>query len=93
MIVWPGDDLLLAIKRCGWVPEERRMHVTFFGKEGDWSVWIAMEAGPPVPQQCSWAIGSGDTQVAAFDSAKRALDKALDDLVVIADGHGVRVER
>lgn len=60
---------------------------------GEWSVWVALQEGDPLLQPESFCIGLGATQLQAFESARRTLAKAFDDLVVMAHDNGVEVAR
>jgi GTP cyclohydrolase III len=69
------------------------MVVTMVATGEEFGVWVALKPGDPIEQECSFAIGSGSTPREAFDAAKRALDQACDDLVVLAHDNGVQVQR
>jgi len=56
-------------------------------------VWVALQHGDPLAQPESFVIGAGETKEQAFASARKALEQATDDLVVLASDHGVTVPR
>jgi hypothetical protein len=61
--------------------------------EGDWVVWAALNEGDPTQQPESFVIGCANNPTGACEAAVRALNKALDDVVILAHDHGVTVER
>lgn len=69
------------------------MVVTLLTRDGEYVIWVALEEGDPIQQDCSFAIGVGNNPREAFDVAKKTLDKALDNLVVLASDTGLRLER
>jgi hypothetical protein len=59
----------------------------------EWQVWVSLQDGNPAVMTESFCIGVGETVDEAATAARKALDKALDDLVVLAHDQGATVAR
>lgn len=60
--------------------------------QGVWSVWVSLQGDAPTEPE-SFCIGEENNPHGAFEAAVRALNKALDDVVVLAHDRGVTVQR
>jgi len=69
------------------------MVITLLDDRSDLEVWVALQPGDPLAQEESFCIGVGATKEAAFAAARKTLEQATDDLVVLANDHGVTVPR